>query len=255
MIKQDKPNKKPLYYYYAIAVLAVILLNELLFPSIIQSGVKQVGYDTFLEMVDDGAVTQVEMDEENDRILFVTEEDGKARYYKTGIFPDDGLRERLEAADDWWERLQGRPWLKMRLRHMLQMGHTKEDIIAGLCNAVASNYLNNVGKGKKIVPPIVFQGGVSKNIGVVEAFQKMLGYEIQIDENGHLIVALGAAILAEKSEKRREFDFSMEDTPFQTREICCGRCANNCEIMCVYRDNVLVDSWGNRCEKGEYKSP
>lgn len=137
------------------------------------------------------------------------------------------------------------------LVHKIQMGHTKEDIIAGLCNAVVSNYLTNVGKGKKIVPPIVFQGGVSKNIGVVEAFQRALGCEIQVDENGHLMGALGAAILAEKSEKRREFDFSMEDTQFRTREVCCGRCANNCEIMCVYRDHVLIDSWGNRCEKGE----
>lgn len=39
------------------------------------------------------------MEEENDRILFVTEEDGRTRYYKTGIFPDEGLRERLEEAD------------------------------------------------------------------------------------------------------------------------------------------------------------
>ena len=99
MIKQDKPNKKPLYYYYVIAILVVMLLNALLFPSILQSGVKQVGYNTFLEMVDEGIVTQVEMEEENDRILFVTEEDGRTRYYKTGIFPDEGLRERLEEAD------------------------------------------------------------------------------------------------------------------------------------------------------------
>ncbi len=77
MIKHEKPNKKPLYYYYAIAVLIVMLLNALLFPSIIQSGVKQVGYNTFLEMVDDGKVTQVKMEEENDRIIFVTEGGGK----------------------------------------------------------------------------------------------------------------------------------------------------------------------------------
>ena len=44
------------------------------------------------------------------------------------------------------------------LVHKIQMGHKKEDIIAGLCNAVANNYLNNIGKGKKIFPPIVFQG-------------------------------------------------------------------------------------------------
>ena len=58
-----------------------------------------MGYNTFLEMVDEGIVTQVEMEEENNRILFVTEEDGRTRYYKTGIFPDEGLRERLEEAD------------------------------------------------------------------------------------------------------------------------------------------------------------
>lgn len=58
------------------------------------------------------------------------------------------------------------------LVHKIQMGHTKEDIIAGLCRSVVNNYLNNVGKGKKIVSPVVFQGGVSKNIGVVEAFKK-----------------------------------------------------------------------------------
>lgn len=136
------------------------------------------------------------------------------------------------------------------LVHKIQMGHAKEDIIAGLCNAVVTNYLNNVGKGKKIVPPIVFQGGVSKNTGVVEAFRRTLGYEIQVDKNGHLMGALGAAILAEKSEKRNEFDFAVEEMNFQTREVCCGRCSNNCEIICVYRNDVLIDSWGNRCEKG-----
>ena len=70
------------------------------------------------------------------------------------------------------------------LVHKIQMGHKKEDIIAGLCNAVANNYLNNIGKGKKIFPPIVFQGGVSKNEGVVKAFADSLGEEIIVDENG-----------------------------------------------------------------------
>lgn len=99
MIKHDKPNKKPLYYYYAVAVLVVMILNAILFPSVLQSGVKQVSYNTFLEMVDEGKVTQVEMEEEKDRILFVAEEDDRIRYYKTGIFPDEGLRERLEKAN------------------------------------------------------------------------------------------------------------------------------------------------------------
>lgn len=137
------------------------------------------------------------------------------------------------------------------LVHKIQVGHTKEDIVAGLCEAVAGNYLNNVGKGKKIVPPVVFQGGVSKNIGVVKAFEKQLGCPVLVDENGHLMGAIGAAILARRNEKRAEFDFAIEDMEFITREISCGGCPNNCEIICVYRDGRMIDSWGNRCERGD----
>lgn len=140
------------------------------------------------------------------------------------------------------------------LVHKIQMGHTKEDIIAGLCHAVANNYLNNVGKGKKIISPIVFQGGVSKNVGVVAAFKEALGCDIIVDENGHLMGALGIAILAGRSSERRQFDFAVEDMTFKTREINCGQCPNNCEIICVYRDGQLIDSWGNRCDKGALKA-
>ena len=66
------------------------------------------------------------------------------------------------------------------LVHKIQVGYAREDIIAGLCNAVASNYLNNVGKGKKIAAPVVFQGGVSKNAGVVHAFEEQLGMPVAV---------------------------------------------------------------------------
>ena len=136
------------------------------------------------------------------------------------------------------------------LVHKIQMGYTKEDIIAGLCRAVVQNYLNNVGKGKKILQPVVFQGGVSKNRGVVAAFEKELKCRVQVDENGHLMGAIGVAILAAQGKERRKFDFAVEETEFRTREVCCGKCPNNCEIVCVYRDGKLIDAWGNRCEKG-----
>ncbi|MBR6025876.1 MAG: 2-hydroxyglutaryl-CoA dehydratase, partial [Firmicutes bacterium] len=64
------------------------------------------------------------------------------------------------------------------LVHKIQTGHSKEDIIAGVCRAIVENYLNNVGKGKRIVSPIVFQGGVSKNSGVVRAFEDVLGCKV-----------------------------------------------------------------------------
>ncbi len=136
------------------------------------------------------------------------------------------------------------------LVHKIQMGHPREDIIAGVCRAVASNYINNVGKGKKICSPVVFQGGVSKNVGVVRAFEDLLGCPVIVDDNGHLMGATGAAILARRSLKRTQFDFSVENMEFVTRERNCGGCSNNCEVICVYRNGRLIDFWGNRCERG-----
>ncbi|MDD4766369.1 MAG: acyl-CoA dehydratase activase [Desulfotomaculaceae bacterium] len=139
------------------------------------------------------------------------------------------------------------------LVHKAQMGHKKEDIIAGLCNSVVSNYLNNVGKGKIIAPPIVFQGGVSKNEGVVKAFEEATGYPVIVDPNSHLIGALGVAILAKKSRNEKPFTFDIADIEFTTGGIDCGKCPNNCEIICIYKDHELIDAWGNKCENGAIK--
>lgn len=139
------------------------------------------------------------------------------------------------------------------LVHKAQIGYKKEDIIAGLCNSVALNYLNNVAKGKKIEEPIVFQGGVSKNIGVKTAFEKILNKKVEVMPNGHLMGAIGVAILS-KNEIEKEYDFSNIDKfKFETSSINCNKCPNNCEIILVKRNNKIIDGWGNRCEKGEIK--
>ena len=151
------------------------------------------------------------------------------------------------------------------LVHKIQVGYAREDIIAGLCNAVASNYLNNVGKGKKIAAPVVFQGGVSKNAGVVHAFEEQLGMPVAVDPDGHLMGAFGVALLAADAGPitgaesgpfvSGTFDFeAMLDFDFKTREIECQKCANHCEVICVYRDKDIIDSWGNRCDKGAVKT-
>lgn len=139
------------------------------------------------------------------------------------------------------------------LVHKMQIGYSKEDIIAGLCNSVVSNYLNNVGKGKKIIEPIIFQGGVSKNIGVKKAFEEKTGYPVTVDENGHLMGALGVAILSMRSKKIKKFSFSIKEENFETKGIECNRCPNHCEIICVRKNKELIDSWGNRCENGTIK--
>lgn len=134
--------------------------------------------------------------------------------------------------------------------HKAQIGHRKEDLAAGLCAAVASNYLNNVGKGKPIREPIVFQGGVSKNQGVVRAFRQELASEIHVDADSHLMGAIGAAILARASARGKVFDPAIIDLEFTTRACECGGCPNHCEIVRFFREGRLLDSWGNRCEKG-----
>lgn len=134
--------------------------------------------------------------------------------------------------------------------HKAQIGHKEKDIVAGLCYAVVSNYLNNVGKGKAIRAPIVFQGGVSKNAGVVKAFEDITKQKIQVDPNSHLMGALGVAVLAKSCEQKRPFCFDISDICFETRGYNCSKCPNNCEIVCFFRDGELIESWGGRCANG-----
>ncbi len=135
------------------------------------------------------------------------------------------------------------------LVHKAQVGYPKEDIIAGLCKSVVLNYLNNVGKGKKIEAPIIFQGGVSKNEGVVKYFKEVLNEDIIVDENSHLMGAIGIAVLARKNKIGKTYSLELEDITFDTKAIECNRCSNNCELLKIYRNNELVDSWGSKCGK------
>ena len=133
------------------------------------------------------------------------------------------------------------------LIHKAQVGYKKEDIIAGLCKSIVINYLNNVGKGKKIKGPIVFQGGVSKNVGVQKYFKEILKEDIIVDNNSHLMGALGIAILAKKNQTNKEYNLDVIDVKFETKGMECSNCSNNCEILKIYKDNKLIDAWGSRC--------
>lgn len=135
------------------------------------------------------------------------------------------------------------------LIHKAQLGYKKEDIVSGLCKSIVLNYLNNVGKGKKIVSPVIFQGGVSKNKGVLKYFEEILGTKVIVDPNSHLMGALGIAILSKKNVSNKEYNLNIEDVKFVTKTIECKGCSNNCEIIRIYKDNKLVDNWGNRCDK------
>ena len=135
------------------------------------------------------------------------------------------------------------------LVHKAQVGYPKEDFIAGLCKSVVLNYLNNVGKGKKIVGPIIFQGGVSKNKGVVKYFKEILKEDIIVDENSHLMGAIGIAVLARRNKTGNVYSLEMKNLKFITKAFECHRCPNTCELLKIYRNDELVDSWGSKCGK------
>ena len=93
----DKSPKKPLIFYYLIAMVVLMLLNALVFPAMLATPVTEVGYNDFLTMIDKGKVKEVAMEE--DQILFTaTDENGQTAIYKTGVWPDEGLTERLYAS-------------------------------------------------------------------------------------------------------------------------------------------------------------
>ena len=93
----DKSPKKPLIFYYLIAMVVLMLLNALVFPAMLATPVTEVGYNDFLTMIDKGQVKEVAMEE--DQILFTAEdENGQTAIYKTGVWPDEGLTERLYAS-------------------------------------------------------------------------------------------------------------------------------------------------------------
>jgi hypothetical protein len=138
--------------------------------------------------------------------------------------------------------------------HKQQLGYPVEDIIKGLCEALARNYLNNVGKGKDIQSPVMFQGGVASNIGMQQALQKYLNQEIIVPENFKVMGAIGAAILAleEMSIRPRRSLFQSWDIPdmkFKTSGFECDGCSNVCEIVEIYRNGQLIEKWGSRCGK------
>ncbi len=98
MLKDNDQNRKPLMFYVAIAAAVILLLNAFVFPALLQRQVQEVSYSEFLKMVDAGKVTDVSLDQNNAQLIFLAKEGEDQGIFKTAVFPDDSLRERLEKA-------------------------------------------------------------------------------------------------------------------------------------------------------------
>jgi len=139
--------------------------------------------------------------------------------------------------------------------HKQQMGHGLPDIVAGLCEALVRNYLSNIGKGKEILDPVVFQGGVAANPGIRAAFTQALETEVLVPPHHNVMGAIGAAILAqEKTAGSRQTNFrgfDLADIDFTTTSFDCRGCANRCEVVQVKKGREVLARWGSRCGKWE----
>ncbi len=141
--------------------------------------------------------------------------------------------------------------------HKQQLGYSLQNIIAGLCEALVRNYLNNVARGKDILPPVVFQGGVAANIGIKAAFEKALGTPVYVPDHYGVMGAWGAALLAQENMSTdkngassfRGFEAAKLD--YEASSFDCQGCPNQCEVVSISMEGKVIGRWGDRCGRWE----
>ncbi len=137
--------------------------------------------------------------------------------------------------------------------HKQQLGHNQADIAKGLCEALVRNYLNNVGKGKEILSPILFQGGVAANVGIIKAFEETFGEKIYIPDNYDVMGAIGVAILAKEEVKKIGYTkfkgISIHKANYNVNGFECEGCSNICEVIEIKEDGRILARYGDKCGK------
>ncbi|MCR4424964.1 MAG: acyl-CoA dehydratase activase [Firmicutes bacterium] len=170
----------------------------------------------------------------------------------------------LAAASEAPVRIAGRcaVFAESDMVHKQQVGCLLPDIIRGLCEALVRNYLNNVGKGKEIHAPVVFQGGVAANAGMRQAFEEALRMPVTVPPRFDVMGAIGAAILAKRHVRSGRATggtsfagWVVPDHDFSARSRECTDCPNMCEIVEISRDSALIARWGGKCGKWEEARP
>ena len=183
----------------------------------------------------------------------------------TGSFLDHQASRLGVSIEDFGQRaLEGRTPVRLAGRctvfaesdmiHKQQLGHRIEDILYGLCQALVRNYLNNVGLGKEVLSPVVFQGGVAFNRGIVRALEESLDTKIIVPPHHEMMGAIGVALLVmeECSPRPSQFKgFSVSQMIYGTSSFECKSCANLCEIAQISQGGKVLARWGGRCDLWE----
>jgi predicted CoA-substrate-specific enzyme activase len=139
--------------------------------------------------------------------------------------------------------------------HRQQTGYPVDDIIYGLCLSLVRNYLSNVAADKETAGPVVFQGGVARNRGIIRALEETLRGGITIPPRPELTGARGAALLArEKMAWGQASCFTGWDGErgeYRITSFECGACDNNCEVTELARKGRTLARFGGRCDRWE----
>ena len=244
-----------------------------------------IGADAAKNEITTHATAALEIDKEVKTIIEIGGQDSKIIIINNGIVSDfamntvcaagtgsflDRQAERLEIPIEEFGdyamkasstvRIAGRcaVFAESDMIHKQQLGYNHAEIIRGLCDALVRNYLNNIGKGKTILPKVLFQGGVAANIGMKKAFENELGFEIFVPENFSMMGAIGAAIIAnEKVKKTGKTNFrglQLADNNIFSRSFDCEGCPNKCEVVKIYENNNIIGYFGDRCTKWSNKT-
>lgn len=143
-------------------------------------------------------------------------------------------------------------FMESDLLHYLQQGVKTPDLVAGLSYSIVQNYLNKVVGKKRIGERIFFQGGTAANLGIVAAFEKVLGKEISVPPHHDVTGAIGVALLAmrERNWAKSNFKgFSISKRAYNIETFECHDCPNCCEIKKVSIEGESPLFYGSRCEK------
>lgn len=137
--------------------------------------------------------------------------------------------------------------------HKQQLGHNQQDIVRGLCEAMARNYLSNVGKGKEILGKVLFQGGVAANKGIKKAFEDALDLNVIVPDSYDVMGALGVAFLAKEEVKKVGYTkfkgINVAESEYNVKGSECNDCSNVCEVIEIVEDGEVLARYGDRCGK------
>lgn len=166
----------------------------------------------------------------------------------------------MEAAAESETAISGRctVFAESDIIYKQQTGHSLESIVKGLCRSLVRNYLSDTANGKEICPPVLFQGGVAANSGIVRAFEEELGCPVIRPEHYQVMGAYGAALLAKdvmegEASRVRPLEVILK-SDLCPRSFQCCECGNNCEIIQFREQGQSIGQIGGRCDRWKEKT-